>query len=165
MQAWFRAQGVEGLTRDKTRKPGKQPLRRGTVRRLVDLAFGPPSGEAIHSTSRMFFECGWSEPRFSATYRRGSPTRAAPHPHDATHKHPEVRQWLTRHACWMLHFTPSLAFSLNAIEASSPSSRASAPSAVYSDLSLICRLPPTASLRRRTLIRSLAYGRVDHRRC
>src|SRR3981081_4770809 len=30
-QARFMAEGVEGLTRDKTRKPGKQPLPTGTV--------------------------------------------------------------------------------------------------------------------------------------
>src|SRR6201993_230074 len=41
-QARFMAEGVEGLTRDKTRKPGKQPLPTGTVQRVVDLALGPP---------------------------------------------------------------------------------------------------------------------------
>ena len=35
-QARFMAEGVEGLTRDKTRKPGKQPLPTGTVRKVVD---------------------------------------------------------------------------------------------------------------------------------
>jgi hypothetical protein len=44
-QARFMAEGVEGLTRDKTRKPGKQPLPTGTVQRVVDLALGPPPGE------------------------------------------------------------------------------------------------------------------------
>jgi Homeodomain-like domain len=41
-QARFMAEGVDGLTRDKTRKPGKQPLPTGTVQRVVDLALGPP---------------------------------------------------------------------------------------------------------------------------
>jgi hypothetical protein len=36
-QARFMAEGVEGLTRDKTRKPGKQLLPTGTVRKVVDL--------------------------------------------------------------------------------------------------------------------------------
>src|ERR1700746_1454401 len=40
-QARFMAEGVEGLTRDKTRKPGKQPLPTGTVQRVVALALGP----------------------------------------------------------------------------------------------------------------------------
>ena len=37
-QARFGAEGVEGLTRDKTRKPGKPPLPAATVQRVVDLA-------------------------------------------------------------------------------------------------------------------------------
>ena len=43
-QARFMAQGVGGLTRDKTRKPGKQPLPASTVQRVVDLTLGPPPG-------------------------------------------------------------------------------------------------------------------------
>src|SRR3979409_997420 len=52
-QARFMAEGVEGLTRDKTRKPGKPPLPTGTVQRVVDLALGPPPGETTHWTGRM----------------------------------------------------------------------------------------------------------------
>jgi uncharacterized protein YhjY with autotransporter beta-barrel domain len=37
-QARFMAEGVEGLLRDKTRKPGKPPLSTDTVQRVVDLA-------------------------------------------------------------------------------------------------------------------------------
>jgi DDE superfamily endonuclease len=48
-----RFMGVEGLTRDKMRKPGKQPLAPATVRRVVDLALGPPPAEATHWTGRM----------------------------------------------------------------------------------------------------------------
>ena len=36
------AEGVDGLTRDKTRKPGKQPLPATVVQRVVDLTLGPP---------------------------------------------------------------------------------------------------------------------------
>src|SRR5947209_9692763 len=36
-QARFMAEGIEGLTRDKTRKPGKQPLPTATVERVVEL--------------------------------------------------------------------------------------------------------------------------------
>jgi hypothetical protein len=46
--ARFMAEGVEGLTRDKTRKPGT-----GTVQRVVDPALGPLPGEATHWTDRM----------------------------------------------------------------------------------------------------------------
>src|SRR3977135_4222883 len=52
-QAGFMAEGVEGLLRDKTRKPGKPPLPPNTVQRVVDLALGPPPGEATHWTGRM----------------------------------------------------------------------------------------------------------------
>jgi transposase len=52
-QARFMAEGVDGLTRDKTRKPGKQPLSTDTVQRVVDLALGPPPGEETHWTGRM----------------------------------------------------------------------------------------------------------------
>ena len=52
-QARFMAEGVAGLTRDKTRKPGKPPLPAATVQRVVDLALGPPPGEATHWTGRM----------------------------------------------------------------------------------------------------------------
>jgi transposase len=34
----------------------------------------------------------------------------------ATHKHPAVRQWLIRHPRWTLHFTPTSASWLNAVE-------------------------------------------------
>src|SRR5438445_8670527 len=50
-QARFMAEGVEGLLRDKTRKPGKPPLPPNTVQRVVDLALGPPPGES-HWTGR-----------------------------------------------------------------------------------------------------------------
>jgi hypothetical protein len=46
------AEGVEGLLRDKTRKPGQPPLPPNTVHRVVDLALGPP-GESTHWRSRL----------------------------------------------------------------------------------------------------------------
>jgi hypothetical protein len=52
-QARFMAEGVEGLTRDKTRKPGKERLPAATVQNVVGLALGPPPGEATHWTGRM----------------------------------------------------------------------------------------------------------------
>src|SRR6187402_3666725 len=39
-QARFMSEGVDGLTRDKTRKPGKQPLPTTAVQRVVDLTLG-----------------------------------------------------------------------------------------------------------------------------
>jgi transposase len=52
-QARFMTEGVGGLVRDKTRKPGKKPLPADTVKRVVDLALAPPLGEATHWTGRM----------------------------------------------------------------------------------------------------------------
>ena len=52
-QARFMAEGVDGLTRDKTRRPGKPPLPTATVQKVVDLALGPPPGDATHWTGRM----------------------------------------------------------------------------------------------------------------
>jgi len=46
-------EGVEGLLRDKTRKPGKAPLPAEIVQRVVDLALSPPPGETTHWTGRM----------------------------------------------------------------------------------------------------------------
>src|ERR1700749_1860007 len=52
-QARFMAEGVAGLTRDKTRKPGKKPLPAATVQKVIDLAMGPPAGETTHWTGRL----------------------------------------------------------------------------------------------------------------
>jgi transposase len=52
-QARFMAEGVDGLLRDKTRKPGKLPLPAATVQKVIDLVTGPPPGEATHWTGRM----------------------------------------------------------------------------------------------------------------
>src|SRR6266436_3827517 len=52
-QARFMEQGVDGLLRDKTRKPGKPPLPAATVQKVIDLVSGPPAGEATHWTGRM----------------------------------------------------------------------------------------------------------------
>ena len=46
-------EGVDGLLRDKTRKPGKPPLPAVTVQQVIDLVSGPPPGETTHWTGRM----------------------------------------------------------------------------------------------------------------
>jgi transposase len=45
-------EGVPGLLRDKSRKPGKAPLPAATVERVVGLTLGGPPGEATHWTGR-----------------------------------------------------------------------------------------------------------------
>jgi transposase len=52
-QERFMKEGLDGLLRDKTRKPGKPPLSATTVQKVVDLVTGPPPGEATHWTGRM----------------------------------------------------------------------------------------------------------------
>ena len=44
--------GVDGLLRDKTRKPGKAPTPENRVRRVVALTCAEPPGEATHWTGR-----------------------------------------------------------------------------------------------------------------
>src|SRR5215217_9465 len=48
--------GVDGLLRDKTRKPGKAPLGDAVAHRVVALTCGEPPGEATHWTGRMMAE-------------------------------------------------------------------------------------------------------------
>jgi transposase len=52
-QERFMAEGVAGLLRDKTRKPGTLPLPAATVERVVKLTQQPPPGETTHWTGRM----------------------------------------------------------------------------------------------------------------
>ena len=51
-QERYMREGVEGLLRDKTRKPGKAPLPPATVAKVVELTLGEPPGETTHWTSR-----------------------------------------------------------------------------------------------------------------
>ena len=51
-QQRFAEAGVDGLLRDKTRKPGKPPTAEAVVRRVVALTCGEPPGEATHRTGR-----------------------------------------------------------------------------------------------------------------
>lgn len=52
-QQRFAEEGIEGLLRDKTRKPGKPPLPVRTVAKVLALPCGEPPGEATHWTGRM----------------------------------------------------------------------------------------------------------------
>jgi transposase len=51
-QERFMREGVAGLLRDKTRKPGKAPLPAPTVARVVELTLKEPPCEATHWTGR-----------------------------------------------------------------------------------------------------------------
>jgi len=52
-QVRFAEAGIDGLVRDKTRKPGKPPTAEVVVRRVVALTCGEPPGETTHWTGRM----------------------------------------------------------------------------------------------------------------
>jgi hypothetical protein len=52
-QERFMKEGVDGLLRDTTRKPGKPTLSATTVQKVVDLVTGPPPGEITHWIGRM----------------------------------------------------------------------------------------------------------------
>src|SRR6266699_583700 len=64
-QARFMEEGVDGLLRDKTRKPGKAPLPAETVQLVIGLVTGPPPGEATHWTGRKLS----NDPKFTAKLR------------------------------------------------------------------------------------------------
>jgi transposase len=232
-QARFMTEGIAGLTRDKTRKPGKKPLPASTVQHVIDLVLAPPPGETTHWTGRMLataagvslrsvqriLEAHQLAPHHIRTFKLSNdpkfadklkdivglyidppahavvlsvdeksqiqaldrtqpglpikPGRAGTMTHDykrhgtttlfaalnildgtvigqnmkrhrhqefirflnavdakvprrksihaivdnyATHKHPNVQKWLTRHPRWTLHFTPTSASWLNAVE-------------------------------------------------
>ena len=52
-QQRFAERGVDGLLRDKTRKPGKKPLPAATVAKILALPCGKPPRQATHWTGRM----------------------------------------------------------------------------------------------------------------
>src|SRR5690242_19931021 len=55
-QERFMREGVPGLLRDKTRRPGKAPLPAETVQRVVELTLVEPPGETTHWTGRAMAE-------------------------------------------------------------------------------------------------------------
>jgi transposase len=55
-QERFMREGVDGLLRDKTRRPGKAPLAADIVKRIVDLTLAEPPGETTHWTGRAMAE-------------------------------------------------------------------------------------------------------------
>jgi transposase len=55
-QQRFADEGVDGLLRDKTRKPGKPPIAAETVTRVVALTCATPPHEATHWTGRAMAE-------------------------------------------------------------------------------------------------------------
>ena len=63
----------------------------------------------------------------------------------ATHKHPKVREWLTRHPRFTFHFTPTSCSWANAVEGCFAKLTRRRLNAAYSNRSSICRPPSIAS--------------------
>jgi transposase len=55
-QRRFMEAGVDGLLRDKTRKPGRAPVPHPVIDQLVERTLGEPPGETTHWTSRAMAE-------------------------------------------------------------------------------------------------------------
>ena len=51
-QARYAEQGVDGLLRDKTRKPGRAPLSARVIAKVMGLTCSEPPGHATHWTGR-----------------------------------------------------------------------------------------------------------------
>ena len=51
-QARYAEQGVDGLLRDKTRKPGRAPFSARIIAKVIDLTCSEPPGHATHWTGR-----------------------------------------------------------------------------------------------------------------
>src|SRR3954454_12386970 len=63
-QQRFAEEGVDGLLRDKTRKPGRTPLAPATIAKVLALPCGEPPKAATHWTGRMVAKAvGISLPR------------------------------------------------------------------------------------------------------
>ncbi len=76
-QQRFAEEGVEGLLRDKTRKPGKAPLSLEIIAKVLALPCTEPPGEATHWTGRMVAKAvGIS---LSAVQRLWDANRLQPH--------------------------------------------------------------------------------------
>src|SRR5882672_870881 len=78
-QERFMLEGIEGLLRDKTRKPGKAPSRRDGAacgRSGAETAAG--RGDPLDGAD--VGEGGRREPAIGATHPRGQPSCTAPHP-------------------------------------------------------------------------------------
>src|SRR4030088_2957435 len=89
-QARFMAEGVEGLLRDKTRKPGKAPAAAQHRSAGSRFGLGAAAGREYPLDGPGTFQGGRSEPAFGATHPGSSPTRAAPYPNVQTVEGPGV---------------------------------------------------------------------------
>ena len=71
-QRRFMEAGVDGLLRDKTRKPGRAPVPGPVAARLIERTLGAPPGETTHWTSRAMAKVAGLA--ISRCRRSGAPT-------------------------------------------------------------------------------------------
>jgi len=76
-QQRFAKEGVDGLLRDKTRKPGRAPLSAATIARVLALPCGEPPKNATHWTGRMVAKA--TGVSLSAIQRLWKANRLQPH--------------------------------------------------------------------------------------
>ena len=76
-QRRFAEEGVDGLLRDKTRKPGRTPLSAATIARVLALPCGEPPKHATHWTGRMVAKA--TGVSLSAVQRLWRANRLQPH--------------------------------------------------------------------------------------
>ena len=76
-QQRFAEAGVDGLLRDKTRKPGKPSTPNGVVQMVVALTCREPPGEATHWTGRMMAKA--TGPSLRTVQRIWAAHRMQPH--------------------------------------------------------------------------------------
>ena len=99
-QQRFAEEGIEGLLRDKTRPPGKAPLRPETVAQVLALTCSEPPGEVTHWTGRAVAQIvGISLKRSSGSGRLIVFSRTGYAPSSARMTLPLPRRWRTSSAC------------------------------------------------------------------
>jgi transposase len=76
-QERFMQEGVDGLLRDKTRKPGKPPLPAEVVQRVIDLTLTDPPGETTHWSVRAMAKAAGIRRRQRAAHLAGQRPDAA----------------------------------------------------------------------------------------
>src|SRR3984893_18476768 len=89
-QALFMAEGVEGLLRDKTRKPWQAPAAAQHRSAGSRFGLGAAAGREHPLDGPGTCQGGRSVPAFGATHPGSSPTRAAPYPDVQTVEGPGV---------------------------------------------------------------------------
>src|SRR5512144_1850913 len=116
-QQRFAEAGIEGLLRDKTRKPGKAPLSAETVAQILTLPCAEPPGEATHWTGRAVARTvGVSLRAVERIWRAHGCSRTASAPSGAPTTRPSPRRSRISSACTSTRPAMAAAFSAEDIQ-------------------------------------------------